>query len=165
METAIGFKEWMVICDALADGRQTVILRKGGIHEGREGFSFAHERFFLFPTRFHATAEQVRVATPLEPLPEWQVGDVVSITHRVEVEWAHTLTDWQDVMALQNQHIYTEQTVRDRFEWQGRGMASGSIHVAKVKVFELSQPWVFPYEPRYGGCRSWVTLDQPPEGI
>lgn len=154
-----------MICDALADGRQTVILRKGGIHEGRAGFSFAHERFFLFPTRFHATAEQVRVSTPLEPLPEWQVGDVVSITHRVEVEWAHTFTDWQDVMALQDQHIYTEQTVRDRFDWQGRGMASGSIHVAKVKVFELSQPWNFPYEPRYGGCRSWVTLDQPPAGI
>lgn len=165
MDTAIGFKEWQVVCDALADGRQTVILRKGGFHEGREGFSFAHEKFYLFPTRFHATAEQVRVATPSNPMPEWQVGDAITITHRVEVEWAHTLTEWQGVMALHDQHIYTEQTVRDRFDWQGKGMASGSIHVAKVKVITLDQPWVFPYAARYGGCRSWVTLDPPPREL
>ena len=48
----IAFKEWDVICEALEDGRQSVILRKGGIHEGREGFSFAHEEFVLFPIFF-----------------------------------------------------------------------------------------------------------------
>jgi len=165
VDTAIGFKEWQVVCDALADGRQSVILRKGGIHEGREGFSFAHEKFFLFPTRFHATNEQVRVPVPVEALPEWQIGDDITITHRVEVEWARTLTEWADVAALENQHIYTEKTVRDRFDWQGKGMASCSIHVAKVKVIALATPWVFPYEARYGGCRSWVTLDAPPQGI
>jgi hypothetical protein len=50
---AKGFKEWQVVCDALASGRQSIILRKGGIHEGREGFSFGEELFYLFPTRFH----------------------------------------------------------------------------------------------------------------
>jgi hypothetical protein len=165
METAIGFKEWQVVCDALADGRQSLILRKGGIHEGREGFSFAHESFFLFPTRFHATSEQVRVSTPVQPLPEWQIGDPIVITHRVEVEWAHTLTNWQDVVALEAHHIYTEKTVRDRFDWQGKGMSSGSIHVAKVRVIPLRKTWVFPYEARYGGCRSWVSLDPPPHDI
>ena len=50
---ASGFKEWQVVCDALASGRQAIILRKGGIHEGRAGFSFAEENFFLFPNRFH----------------------------------------------------------------------------------------------------------------
>lgn len=163
METTVGFKEWQVVCEALADGRQSVILRKGGIHEGREGFSFAHERFFLFPTRFHATSEQIRIAIPTEPMPEWQLGDLISITHRAEVLWAHTLTDWQQVMDMQDQHIYTEKTVRDRFDWQGKGMVTGSIHVAKVKVVPLAKTWTFPYEARYGGCRSWVTLDTPPD--
>ena len=60
MSDAIGFKEWQVVCDALATGRQSILLRKGGIHEGREGFSFAHDSFFLFPTRFHAQGEHVR---------------------------------------------------------------------------------------------------------
>ena len=48
-----GFKEWLVICRALAAGRQSIILRKGGIAEGRSGFSFQHDSFFLFPTLYH----------------------------------------------------------------------------------------------------------------
>ena len=31
---------------ALGDGRQTVIIRKGGIAEGRDGFAFRHREFF-----------------------------------------------------------------------------------------------------------------------
>jgi hypothetical protein len=81
MDPTIGFKEWQVVCDALADGTQSIILRKGGIHEGRQGFSFAHDSFFLFPTRFHAQAEHVREGQ-VDSLAEWQVGDTVRITHR-----------------------------------------------------------------------------------
>ena len=44
------FKEWAIICDTLASGGQSIILRKGGIHESRDGFSFNHPEFFLFPT-------------------------------------------------------------------------------------------------------------------
>lgn len=154
---SVGFKEWQVVCDALASGRQTVILRKGGIHEGRAGFSFAHDSFLLFPTRFHAQGDFVREGD-LKVLPEWQPGDLVTITHRVEVGSAVTLTEWSDVEALFPLHIYTEKTVRDRFDWEGKGMASGSIHVAHVKVIALDEPLVFPYEPKHGGCRSWVNL-------
>jgi hypothetical protein len=163
MDNFYGFKEWEVVCDALASGKQTVILRKGGIHEGREGFSFAHEKFFLFPTRFHATGDQVK-KLQVQVLPEWKVGDVVTIQHYVECEWARTFTDWQEVLAFSSQHIYADQTVRDRFDWQGKGMASGSIHIAKVKVYQLANDWSFSYEPKYGGCRSWVKLDTPPDG-
>ena len=66
------------------------------------------------------------------------------------------------VLALEPFHIYSEKTVRDRFDWEGKGMASGSIHVALVRVRELATPWGFPYEPKYGGCRSWVNLPEPP---
>jgi len=54
----IAFKEWDVVCNAIGAGRQTVILRKGGIHEGREGFAWEHEEFVLFPTRFHAQQQK-----------------------------------------------------------------------------------------------------------
>lgn len=158
MEETIGFKEWKVVCDALASSRQKVILRKGGIHEGRAGFSFAHEEFYLFPTRFHATAAQIRDGDPGPPMPEWQPGDIIRITHKARAVRAVTLTDWAEVAVLEPLHIYTEKTVRDRFDWEGKGMASGSIHVAYVEVEALPQPWEFPYAPKYGGCRSWVKL-------
>ena len=161
MSATIGFKEWQVVCDALASGRQAILLRKGGIHEGRQGFSFAHESFFLFPTRFHALADQVREGE-VHALPEWQPGEVIRITHHAKAVRAITLTDWDQLSALEPFHIYSEQTVRDRFDWEGKGMASGSIHLAVVRVRELAQPWEFPYEAKYGGCRSWINLPEPP---
>jgi hypothetical protein len=161
MHEITGFKEWQVVCDALANGRQAILLRKGGIHEGRDGFSFAHESFFLFPTRFHVQGEQVREGT-VTPLPEWQLGDPIRITHHAEALWAVTLTDWDKVAALEPFHIYSAATVRDRFDWAGKGMASGSIHLALVRVRELASPWQFPYEARFGGCRSWIPLPDPP---
>lgn len=158
MTGQIAFKEWQVVCDALASGRQKVILRKGGIHEGREGFSFAHEEFLLFPTRFHATAEQIREGDPGPAMPEWKIGDKVTITHKARAIRAVTLTDWAEVAALEPLHIYTAKTVRDRFDWEGKGMAAGRIHVAYVEVEPLPAPLIFGYESKYGGCRSWVKL-------
>jgi hypothetical protein len=162
MSASTAFKEWQVVCDALASGRQSILLRKGGIHEGRAGFSFAHSEFFLFPTRFHALGGQVREGE-VKVLPEWQAGDRIRITHHVQALWAVTLECWQTVQALEPFHIYSEQTVRDRFDWEGKGMASGSIHVALVRVRELATPWEFSYEAKYGGCRSWIELPQAPD--
>jgi hypothetical protein len=152
-----GFKEWQVICDALASGRQSLILRKGGIHEGRKGFSFELESFFLFPTRFHARSEHVREGAS-EALPEWQLGEIITITHHAVISYAGVLTEWSKIAELEPQHIYSEQTVRDRFEWQGKGMDTNQIQVAVVRISRLALPWQFPYEKSYGGCRSWVSL-------
>ncbi len=154
---SIAFKEWQVICDALASGRQSILLRKGGIHEGREGFSFAHQSFHLFPTKFHAQADQVREGH-YTPEKEWQVGDRFEITHHAEALFAVTLTDWARVEALQPYHIYTEQTLRERFDWEGKGMASGSIHLALVRVSALNPPLELIYDNGLGGCRSWVEI-------
>jgi hypothetical protein len=161
---AIAFKEWQVVCDALASGRQVILLRKGGIHEGREGFSFAHDSFFLFPTRFHAQLDQVREGD-FRPEKEWEPGDLIEIQHHVEVLFAVTLENWDAVAALLPYHIYTEQTVRERFDWSGKGMAAGSIHLALVKVSKLENPWRLEYDKRFGGCRSWVELPEPPPEV
>lgn len=158
-----GFKEWQVVCDALASGRQAIILRKGGIHEGREGFSFGAESFFLFPTRFHNQDQFVREGE-VDSKPEWEPGEDLTITHHCQAIWAKTLTDWDKVAALEPYHIWTEETVRQRFDWESKGMTSGSIHVALVLVRRLPVSWVFPYDKKYGGCRSWIDLPEPPVG-
>ena len=41
-------REWAVIVEALGQGEQILILRKGGIAEGRGGFQAEHERFSYF---------------------------------------------------------------------------------------------------------------------
>ena len=48
-------KEWGAAVQALLDGRQTVLLRKGGIHEKR--FALTARQFVFFPTVAHGHAE------------------------------------------------------------------------------------------------------------
>jgi len=149
----IGYKEWEVVCEALGTGGQALLLRKGGIHEGRAGFSFKHEKFVLFPTRFHAQGDQVRV--PCESSGgEWEVGEVVPMQYSCEAVWARTLTDWEVVKRLEEYHIWSDELVRERFAWG----EEGSIHCALVRVSRLARRWELPYEKRYGGCRTWVEL-------
>lgn len=156
------FKEWQIICHALATGRQSIILRKGGIHEGRTGFSFAHESFYLFPTKFHAQATHVREGT-FTPEAEWQEGDPFQITHHAKALFAITLTDWEKIATLRPHHIYTDETLKERFHWQGKNMASGSIHLALVRVFQLAKPIELTYSKKLGGCRSWVEIPELPD--
>lgn len=158
------FKEWEGICRALGDGSQSIILRKGGIHEGRDGFSFGAEEFLLFPTRFHGQADAIRTAAPPEK-PEWNVGETVTIQHFARAEWAVTLDDWQKVASLADEHIWTEDTILARYEWEGKGMPTSSIHCALVRIYALATPWSFTYQKRHGGCRSWLELADAPDDI
>lgn len=153
------FKEWEIVCDALANGEQHLIFRKGGIHEGREGFSFKHDQFALFPTRFHEQGEHVTVPCP-DPKDEWQIGEEVTVSHLAIAQWAQTLTDWASVEALAPHHIYSRETLHDRFHWEGKGMPTGSIHVAFIRTYALPSPLVFPYEKKYAGCRSWIDIPE-----
>src|SRR5438445_10939324 len=75
---SIGFKEWAVVCEALGRGRQSIILRKGGIAEGRDGFSFKHKDFYLFPTWFHEQPQKVRSE------PDWQFIGILPVKEAAE---------------------------------------------------------------------------------
>ena len=46
-------KEWATIVKALENGKQTIILRKGGILETASGFEIIAKKFLLFPTWEH----------------------------------------------------------------------------------------------------------------
>ena len=155
VDHCVGYKEWVAVCEALAEGRQHLLLRKGGIHEGREGFSFRQEHFLLFPTRFHAEAAQVRGPASIPgKAGEWEVGEEVPISLWCEALWARTLTDWEQVVALEPFHVWTEDLVRERFDCG----ELQQIHCALVRVFRLPVPVSLVYEKKYGGCRTWVDL-------
>src|ERR1051326_6067116 len=51
------FKEWAVACDALRDGRQILLIRKGGIREDGGVFRMTDAEFFLLPTFEHQKAD------------------------------------------------------------------------------------------------------------
>jgi hypothetical protein len=153
---SIGFKEWALICDALGRGEQSIIIRKGGIAEGRDGFRFKHDSFFLFPTLFHEQLAKTTLPpeTPLPTLPEGQI----EINLFCQVEWTELVTDWETVKRLAPFHIWKEQVIEERFRYD----EPAGVHVALLRVFRLNQPWTFPNAPAYGGCRSWLNMPELP---
>jgi len=54
--------------------------------------------------------------------------------------------------------MWSEDCIRDRFDWEGKGMASGKIHLALIRAYRLPAPITIDYAKRLGGCRSWVEL-------
>ena len=152
------FKEWAVICRALASGRQDVILRKGGIVEPGGAFRPEYARFLLLPTFLHQSAEslvpQARdllVGIDDDRPPE---GTVV-FRHGAFVRAAHRITDRRALDAYRDRHVWAESVVDERFHrWQDE------LHVLEVAVTPLPSPVVLPWQESYGGCRSWVELDE-----
>jgi hypothetical protein len=152
----VGFKEWALVCEALGRGEQTILLRKGGIAEGREGFRFRHDEFFLFPTFFHE--QLVKVRTPEAEMPVARPGEI-EIRYFARLEAQAQITDWSQAAALEELHVLAESVIRDRFEYKGAG-----LQVALLRVFRLEPSWMLEDLPAYGGCRSWVNLPEPPVG-
>lgn len=157
---AIGFKEWSLVCDSLAQGTQSIILRKGGIHEGRGGFEWRHREFFLFPTWFHTQAEKLReVPEGVTVFPPEEERTSVEIQGFATLEQVWKVTDWEKVAAIAPLHLWSEEVVKERFVYDDESC----LHIALVRAYRLPQVWSFPYTRSYGGCRSWVTL--PEEGL
>src|SRR3954447_10433376 len=109
-----GFKEWAIVCDAILGGEQSIILRKGGIAEGREGFAFKHDEFFLFPTQYHEQVEKTRGAG--REVPPRREGEI-EIRVFAKVEFAGVIRSWETATALEPFHIWQRDVVRERFEY------------------------------------------------
>ncbi len=156
---SIAFKEWAVICEALAAGRQSVILRKGGISEDGGVFRPEHSEFLLYPTYFHEHRAGIKPAF-LPLLERAEVAKppagVVRFTHFVRVELVAHVTKLEDALALDSPHAWTPEVVTQRFHYRTPG-----LFVLTVRVFRLARPVEVLERPEYAGCKTWVTLDTP----
>ena len=158
------FKEWAVVCRALAEGRQAVILRKGGIAESGGEFQVEHTRFWLFPTYVHQQRTGiVEDAAPLleEAEAERPPEGVVRLTHFVEVPGVYHVHDLPTAWRLAGLHCWSQDTVQARFAFRTPG-----LFVLPARVYRAAQAFEIPDTPEYAGCRSWVELDHelPTEG-
>src|SRR5437763_14812633 len=151
---SVGFKEWSLVCHALGRGEQSIILRKGGIAEGREGFSFRHREFFLFPTFFHEQVAKVRIASANLP---W-ADDTIAIRWYAKVPRPLRIGSLQIAEALAPLHILTPEVVRERFGYRAEG-----LHVAFLRVGEISSSWILQNEQRFAGCWPGVYCPSTPE--
>ena len=108
----------------------------------------------MFPTFFHEQVAKVRIASANLP---W-AGDTIAIRWYAKVERALRIGPLRIAEALAPLHILTPEVVRERFGYRDEG-----LHVAFLRVFEISPSWILQNEKRFAGCRSWVDLPSPPE--
>jgi len=155
----VAFKEWAVIVDALLCGEQIILLRKGGLREGRGGFQVEHPEFLLFPTLFHQQRESV---TPLAQerydalAPNFPPSGILRVQGFAQVIDWRRLDSVEAARQLRGQHIWCDDVIDERFDW-GRDK---HIHALAVRVFRLDKPVELPMCPTYGGCKSWVELEE-----
>ncbi|WP_445169732.1 DUF1802 family protein [Mycolicibacterium sp. Dal123E01] len=153
MTTAL--KEWSAAVHALLDGRQTVLLRKGGIHEKR--FAVAAEEFLLFPTIAHSHAQRVRPEHRdlLAGSAPDSTEDQVVIRAAAKVVAAVAVSNVDGLAGLEDLHIWTADSVQaDRLDFRPRHR----LTVLVVQALPLVDPIRLAREPQYGGCTSWVQL-------
>jgi hypothetical protein len=153
------FKEWAIVVDALGRGEQIIILRKGGISEGRGGFKMEHQRFWLFATRFHQQRESVTAAAQRrfdQIAPLFPASNVVRLEYFAEAVDAIKLGSLEAVEALRGQHIWRDELIGSRFDW-GRDKA---VYALAVRVFRLAKAIELPMRDEYGGCKSWIELER-----
>ncbi len=160
-EGTAAFKEWAVSCEALGSGGQVMIFRKGGIREKGRSFTLDHPAFFLYPTYEHQDAESIKPAwhplleRALKEKPD--LGEVV-VRHWAKVDEAWALESMDPVLAQADQHIYSDQSVRERWEWQ----PSKPLWLLLLRVYRLKEPLKLEVLEDYTGCRSWIDLSLPP---
>ena len=154
---SVAFKEWAVICKALAEGRQALILRKAGIAEDGGHFRPEHDRFLLYPTFFH---EQHRTGIKPELLPLLEAAErdksppgTVRFSHFATVPASFQVADLDKALALEALHGWTADAVRRRFHYR-----TPVLFVLAVRVHKLPAAVEVAERPDYAGCKTWVKL-------
>jgi hypothetical protein len=151
-------KEWAVVCRALEEGRQVLILRKGGILEYRQGFKVEHNRFMLFPTYEHQSKDHLQAdyAETLDQVIKEQPSTGTNrITSYAEAIFIKEITDRILLRMLAKYHIWNESYVKARMDYN----PNKPMSVILLRVFKLNRAIFVDNKSEWDGCRSWIPLD------
>jgi hypothetical protein len=158
--TTPALKEWAVIVHALLEGEQIVDVRKGGLREDGRHFDLPARRCWLSPTAEHQKTELLKA-----PYAHWidlatasPVGAPITIYGWADVVDVATITEPEQVEALDSKLIWTSDYVSSRFRWKRRD----PLWVLVLRVHRLEEPLTVRWRDEYGGCTSWVTYDDLP---
>lgn len=155
---AIAFKEWAVICRALAAGRQSLIVRKGGIAEANGVFIPEHSRFWLYPTHFHEQQQKGVKAAAMPLLEEAErdrpVPGKLRLTNFVEVAGVQFVNSLDRALALDDVHVWSPDVIAQRFHYRTPG-----LYVLPVRVWQMPPAEVWE-RPEFAGCKTWVDLGE-----
>jgi hypothetical protein len=156
--TIHALKEWAVAVNALEGGQTIMLLRKGGIHERGGRFQVAHERILLYPTYEHQQALMLKAeyANFVHPVASGWHPETVRIGSWAEITNILPVDDESIVSDVLPFHIWNEHFISDRLKWKPRQ----PLYILLLRTYKLPQPQEIPYLSQYGGCKSWIDLNE-----
>ncbi|MGB3241204.1 MAG: DUF1802 family protein [Geitlerinemataceae cyanobacterium] len=151
-------KEWAVAVEALTSGTTILLMRKGGIRERKGRFSVEFDRVLLYPTHEHQQPHLLKpeYASRVKPVESGWHPQVVPIP-----AWAQITQVWQVgepaiVEALMPYHIWNDRFVGERL----RSQPHQPLYILLLRVYRLGNIAEIPHRREYGGCRSWIDLEE-----
>ena len=150
-------KEWATIVKALENGKQTIILRKGGILETASGFEIIAKKFLLFPTWEHQEIKHVKpeyhnlLNQTLDNKPKEGYNTITSIA---EVLDHKDISSNKIIDDLSSFHIWSDEYIKERINWMPEKPLKAIF--LKVSIFPQIE---IPLESDFEGCKSWIELN------
>ncbi len=162
LTTCHALKEWHITVQALEQGQTILLLRKGGIREQGGQFSVKYRQVLLYPTVEHQRSDLLKpeYKTQVQPvIPGWHPEQIdirswAEITHILPL---NSSINSSTIFQLDSFHIWTQQLVQDRLNYK----PNKPLFVLLLRIYKLPQLISIPYHSSYGGCRSWLDLNQP----
>ena len=171
----IALKEWAIICKALEDGKQMLLLRKGGIMEYRKGFEVKHDEFLLYPTFEHQSIESIK-AEYKEKIKEISEEHNISYNNRkkidkndnnfntasnniikllAKVEDVIEISDKFTISELRDYHIWSDEYVTMRMNYN----PSKPMNVLLLRIYKIRKPLIVDINDKWAGCKSWIDIE------
>lgn len=146
-----------MIVHALVTGEQIADVRKGGLREEGRHFGVPARRCWLYPTAEHQRPELLKPAYRhwVDLAPAAPVGAPIVLQGWAEIVAVATITEPEHLDALDAKLVWTTEYAAARLRWKRRD----PLWVLALRAYRLAEPVTVPWDERYGGCTSWVTLD------
>ena len=153
----VALKEWDTACRLLAEGRQVVLLRKGGVSDENGVFSLKHRRFLLFPTFVHQRGELLQpwASDALRPADEEPAH--LTIAAAAEIDLIHVVPDRAAAGRLLEVMCWNEKYLDVRYAYK----PDRPLYAVLLRAHVLPTPARIENRDDYAGCVSWVPLAEP----
>ncbi|OIP69738.1 MAG: hypothetical protein AUK43_12035 [Oscillatoriales cyanobacterium CG2_30_40_61] len=163
METVTNYalKEWDIAIQALELGKTIMLLRKGGIREQGGIFQVDQDQILLYPTFEHQkpTLLKPEYGNLVQPVPSGWHPETVKISSFAKIT---NILSWNNpqneslINSLIKYHIWNQAFIRDRLQFKPHK----PLYILLLRTYKLPQVYDIPYHPSYGGCRSWIELQE-----
>ena len=149
-------KEWAVAVWALERGETALVVRKGGIRE--KAFAVPQTRFLLLPGYEHQRPELLKdeYRGLMDGIPDLADDGPLRFSSFAEVEGAYEISEAEGLSALDPHHMWTPEYTKSRFKWRPKK----PLTVLVLRTYLLSETVELPYRDEYGGCKSWIELQE-----